>query len=139
MPVHVALLRSVNTGKRKVLKEDLLGVAQDTGFPAAKTYLASGNLLLWGEDPGGPALEARLEDALAALEHERRRSAQRSAVRRWGAGCCRRPSHAQSSATSSFAKAVPNRAHAMTGLHVAVIAGGPVLDESAAVVTNDGS
>lgn len=61
----MALLRSVNTGKRKVLKEDLLGVAQDKGFPAAKTYLASGNLLLWGEDPGGPALEARLEDALA--------------------------------------------------------------------------
>jgi uncharacterized protein (DUF1697 family) len=62
----VALLRSVNTGKRKVLKEDLLGVAKDTGFNDAKTYLASGNLVLWGDDPGGLALETKLEDALEA-------------------------------------------------------------------------
>jgi uncharacterized protein (DUF1697 family) len=66
LPVHVALLRSVNTGKRKVLKEDLLAIAEDAGFPKAKTYLASGNLVLWGEDSAGPVLEARLEDALAA-------------------------------------------------------------------------
>ena len=66
MAVHVALLRSVNTGRRKVLKEDLLGIAADVGLPEAKTYLASGNLILWGQDPGGQALEARLEDALAA-------------------------------------------------------------------------
>jgi hypothetical protein len=56
----VALLRAVNTGKRKVLKEDLLGLAKDTGFNDAKTYLASGNLVLWGDDPGGfgPEIEA---------------------------------------------------------------------------------
>ncbi len=66
MQVHVALLRSVNTGKRKVLKEDLLGIAADVGLPEAKTYLASGNLILWGDNPGGEALETRLEDALAA-------------------------------------------------------------------------
>lgn len=66
MDAYVALPRSINTGKRKVLKEDLLGIAQDTGFATAKTYLASGNLLLWGEHEGGEALERALEDALEA-------------------------------------------------------------------------
>lgn len=66
MSPYVALPRSINTGRRKVLKEDLLGVAQDTGFKAAKTYLASGNLVLWGEHAGGEALERALEDALEA-------------------------------------------------------------------------
>jgi uncharacterized protein (DUF1697 family) len=62
----VALPRSINTGKRKVLKEDLLGVAADLGFQTAKTYLASGNLLLWGDHKGGESLEVALEDALEA-------------------------------------------------------------------------
>lgn len=66
MNAYVALPRSINTGKRKVLKEDLLGIARDVGFKEAKTYLASGNLLLWGEHAGGEALERQLEDALAA-------------------------------------------------------------------------
>ncbi|MET3664659.1 DUF1697 domain-containing protein [Caulobacter sp. 1776] len=66
MNAFVALPRSINTGKRKVLKEDLLGIAQDTGFKDAKTYLASGNLLLWGDHAGGETLERALEDALEA-------------------------------------------------------------------------
>lgn len=66
MAAFVAFPRSINTGKRKVLKEDLLGVATDLGFQEAKTYLASGNLLLWSDHAGGEALEAALEDALEA-------------------------------------------------------------------------
>lgn len=66
MSPYVALPRSINTGKRKVLKDDLLGIAQDLGFKAAKTYLASGNLVLWGDHEGGLALEQALEDALEA-------------------------------------------------------------------------
>lgn len=66
MSPYLALPRSINTGKRKVLKEDLLGIAHDTGFKTAKTYLASGNLLLWGDHEGGKALERALEDALEA-------------------------------------------------------------------------
>lgn len=66
MKAFVALPRSINTGKRKVLKEDLLGVAADLGFQTAKTYLASGNLLLWGDHKGGESLEVALEDALEA-------------------------------------------------------------------------
>ncbi len=63
---YLALPRSINTGKRKVLKEDLLGVAKDVGFTEARTYLASGNLLLWGKHEGGAELEQVLEDALEA-------------------------------------------------------------------------
>lgn len=66
MKAFVAFPRSINTGKRKVLKDDLLGVAKDVGFKEAKTYLASGNLLLWGGREGGEALERALEDALVA-------------------------------------------------------------------------
>ncbi len=66
MSPYLALPRSINTGKRKVLKEDLLGIAQDTGFTSAKTYLASGNLVLWGDHEGGEVLERALEDALEA-------------------------------------------------------------------------
>jgi uncharacterized protein (DUF1697 family) len=66
MTVHIALLRAVNVGGRKVLKDDLLGLAKDLGFDDAKTLLASGNLVLWGEGEGEGegALEARLEDGL---------------------------------------------------------------------------
>ena len=66
MAAFVALPRSINTGRRKVLKEDLLGIAQDVGFKEARTYLASGNLLLWGDHAGGEALERELEAALEA-------------------------------------------------------------------------
>jgi len=64
MSPHIALLRAVNVGGRKVLKDDLLGLAQDLGFDEAKTLLASGNLVLWGKAEGGAALETRLEDGL---------------------------------------------------------------------------
>lgn len=62
MSPHIALLRAVNVGGRKVLKDDLLGLARDLGFESAKTLLASGNLVLWGE--AGEDLEKRLEDGL---------------------------------------------------------------------------
>lgn len=64
MSPHIALLRAVNVGGRKVLKDDLLGLAKDLGFDEAKTLLASGNLVLWGGSEGGAALEKRLEDGL---------------------------------------------------------------------------
>jgi len=66
MSPHIALLRGVNVGGRKVLKDDLLGLAKDLGFDEAKTLLASGNLVLWGKAEGGAALEKRLEDGLEA-------------------------------------------------------------------------
>ena len=64
MSPHIALLRAVNVGGRKVLKDDLLGLAQDLGFDDAKTLLASGNLVLWGKDGADADIEKRLEDGL---------------------------------------------------------------------------
>ena len=64
MSPHIALLRAVNVGGRKVLKDDLLGLAKDLGFDDGKTLLASGNLVLWGPSATDAALEKRLEDGL---------------------------------------------------------------------------
>ncbi|WP_425995944.1 DUF1697 domain-containing protein [Caulobacter sp. DWR1-3-2b1] len=64
MSPHIALLRAVNVGGRKVLKDDMLGLARGLGFDDARTLLASGNLVLWGAAEGGEALEKRLEDGL---------------------------------------------------------------------------
>lgn len=64
MSPHIALLRGVNVGGRKVLKDDLLGLAKDLGFDDAKTLLASGNLVLWGKGEADVHLEKRLEDGL---------------------------------------------------------------------------
>ena len=64
MSPHIALLRAVNVGGRKVLKDDLLGLAKDLGFDDAKTLLASGNLVLWGKAGSDADIEKRLEDGL---------------------------------------------------------------------------
>lgn len=64
MSPHIALLRGVNVGGRKVLKDDLLGLAKDLGFDDAKTLLASGNLVLWGRSGSDADVEQRLEDGL---------------------------------------------------------------------------
>jgi len=64
MSPHIALLRAVNVGGRKVLKDDLLGLAKDLGFDEAKTLLASGNLVLWGTGGSDTDLEQRLEAGL---------------------------------------------------------------------------
>lgn len=64
MSPHIALLRGVNVGGRKVLKDDLLGLAKDLGFEDAKTLLASGNLVLWGKAETDAHLETGLEEGL---------------------------------------------------------------------------
>jgi uncharacterized protein (DUF1697 family) len=64
MSPHIALLRAVNVGGRKVLKDDLLGLAKDLGFDDAKTLLASGNLVLWGKGGSDADIEQRLEGGL---------------------------------------------------------------------------
>ena len=64
MSPHIALLRAVNVGGRKVLKDDLLGLGADLGFAESKTLLASGNLVLWGDPPLAEPIEAALEAGL---------------------------------------------------------------------------
>jgi uncharacterized protein (DUF1697 family) len=63
MTHHVALLRAVNVGKRKVPMADLRAVCADLGFADARTYVASGNIVFATQEPPAQA-EARLEAAL---------------------------------------------------------------------------
>ena len=59
----VALLRAVNVGGVKVLMEDLRALAEGEGFAGARTYIASGNLVL-SSDLDEAAIRERLEGAL---------------------------------------------------------------------------
>ena len=69
MTVFVALLRAINVGGRKLLMSDLHGIAAGLGFERARTYIASGNLLLstgLEESQVKPMLEARLAEHMGA-------------------------------------------------------------------------
>ena len=59
----VALLRAVNVGGMKVLMEDLRALAKAEGFAGARTYIASGNLVL-SSALDEAAIRERLEGAL---------------------------------------------------------------------------
>ena len=60
---HVALLRAVNVGGRKLPMAELRALAAEIGWEDAATYIQSGNLIF--SAPGTPAeLEARLESAI---------------------------------------------------------------------------
>jgi uncharacterized protein (DUF1697 family) len=45
MTAHVALLRAVNVGGRFIKMADLVALFADLGFPGARTYLQSGNVV----------------------------------------------------------------------------------------------
>lgn len=60
---HVALLRAVNVGGRKLPMAELRALAAEIGCEGASTYIQSGNLLFSAEGARA-ALEARLEEAI---------------------------------------------------------------------------
>ena len=63
MTRHIALLRAVNVGGRKLPMAELRTLAGELGFEDAETYIQSGNLVFAA--PGKPeALESKLETAL---------------------------------------------------------------------------
>ncbi|MBB3911601.1 DUF1697 domain-containing protein [Sphingomonas desiccabilis] len=65
MSSHVALLRGINVGgHRRVPMAELRMLADDAGFRDARTYVASGNLVLASDVPAA-AIEAVLEQAIA--------------------------------------------------------------------------
>jgi len=65
MPAYVALLRAVNVGGTgKLPMSDLVAMAQSAGFQRARTYIASGNLVL-ESDSSEQQIKAVLEAALA--------------------------------------------------------------------------
>lgn len=59
---HVALLRGVNLGGRKVVMSELRAVCQEAGFTSVETVIASGNLVLGSKFKG-----ARLENLLEVV------------------------------------------------------------------------
>jgi uncharacterized protein (DUF1697 family) len=61
---HVALLRAVNVGGRKLAMADLRALAVEIGWADAATYIQSGNLLFSAEGDR-EAIETRLEQAIA--------------------------------------------------------------------------
>jgi len=63
MTAFVALLRAVNVGGRKLIMTDLKAVADGLGLGAARTYIASGNLLFTSTNSEGD-VKAKLEGAL---------------------------------------------------------------------------
>ncbi|ATD67533.1 MULTISPECIES: DUF1697 domain-containing protein [Luteimonas] len=65
MPAYVALLRAVNVGGTgKLPMSDLVAMAKSAGFQRARTYIASGNLVL-ESDSSEQQIKAVLEEALA--------------------------------------------------------------------------
>ncbi len=71
MTSYAALLRAVNVGGTgKLPMADLKRMAQDAGFEAVATYIASGNLV-FRSALGEAAVRAALEDRLAAYAGKR--------------------------------------------------------------------
>jgi uncharacterized protein (DUF1697 family) len=66
MTAHVALLRGINLGNRRVKRTTLAGTFEEMGFGAVSTFIASGNVLFESPastDPGD--LEEQIQHHLA--------------------------------------------------------------------------
>lgn len=67
MPVHVAFLRAINVGNRRVSKDRLRGPFEELGYEDVSTFIASGNVIFTTTDKPAdvePEVEAALTDAL---------------------------------------------------------------------------
>lgn len=64
--VHVAFLRAINVGGRRIANADLAAAVTALGFADVSVYQASGNVILRGApDESSAAIEARLSTGLA--------------------------------------------------------------------------
>ena len=66
MPRHIALLRAVNVGNRKVEMARLRALMEELGYADVRTYVQSGNVVFSGPDEPQAQLERRLEEQLEA-------------------------------------------------------------------------
>ncbi|GAA5139333.1 DUF1697 domain-containing protein [Pseudonocardia adelaidensis] len=67
MPRYAVLLRGINLGRAKrVAMADLRALLEDAGYPAARTHLNSGNVVLTGENADPVEHAGRIEDAIHA-------------------------------------------------------------------------
>jgi uncharacterized protein (DUF1697 family) len=65
MPRYVVFLRAINVGGRTVKMNDLAAYFRDLGFSDAKTFIASGNLILQSPLRTPAALQRRIHAKLA--------------------------------------------------------------------------
>lgn len=70
MTSHVAFLRAINTGRRRITNGELADVARSLGFDEVDVYQASGNLLLSSNDASDVVAERLTDGLLAALGWE---------------------------------------------------------------------
>ena len=61
-----AMLRGINLGKRQLVKADLIGAVEDTGYGDARTLLASGNVVFEAGSAEAETIERRLHEAVEA-------------------------------------------------------------------------
>jgi uncharacterized protein (DUF1697 family) len=61
MATHIAFLRAVNVGGRKLVMAELKALFESLGFTGVRTVLQSGNIIFDGRETAGPALETVLE------------------------------------------------------------------------------
>jgi uncharacterized protein (DUF1697 family) len=67
MPRYVALLRGINVGGRNLIAMPALRACFEAGgFPDARTYIQSGNVVFGTSETRGAALTRRIEEMLAA-------------------------------------------------------------------------
>lgn len=67
MALHVAFLRAINVGKRRVSMDRLRGPFVELGYEDVSTFIASGNVVFRGDGKpveAEPKIEAALADAL---------------------------------------------------------------------------
>ena len=60
MPTHVAFLRAINVGGRRVTNDRLIQIATDAGLREVSAYQAAGNLLLTSDADPTEALQHAL-------------------------------------------------------------------------------
>jgi uncharacterized protein (DUF1697 family) len=65
MPTHVALLRGVNLGKRRVSMAELRTLLEKLGYSDVSTYVQSGNAVVTSNERNESRIAAELEPELA--------------------------------------------------------------------------
>lgn len=61
MPLHLALLRGINVGKKTIKMEDLRKLMESSGYRNVKTYIQSGNVFFESPEKNKAKLAAALE------------------------------------------------------------------------------
>jgi uncharacterized protein (DUF1697 family) len=62
MPKYIALLRGINvSGRNKIIMSDLRALFEELGFSEVTTFIQSGNVIFYSDDPDTKRLEQQIE------------------------------------------------------------------------------